>query len=139
MHALLQRCNDVAAQSTNGIGTKRKENKWEVTLCAIVNLPATMRFVHDFMLLAGLYSSMWAKGKGGILRMLNAVTATGTDCMDSSTFRAVTMTSSSTAPPCARTGGASATVRPAKASPAEIRDVVKRVEHAFILLLLPCR
>ena len=57
-------------QATNPIGVKRKDHKYGVVVLRILNLPPHIRDTFNNLLLLGIYSTKWAKTRGGVCRML---------------------------------------------------------------------
>ena len=68
-----------AFTSTDGMGAKAKENKWEVVLVALLNLPLHMRHYFDHILLVALCQYQWATRNGGVARILCGVDDSGTE------------------------------------------------------------
>ena len=62
-----------AMTSVDGMGKKAAENKWEVVLASLVNLPLWMRHYFDHLLLLALVQSKWAVKNGGVARILCGV------------------------------------------------------------------
>ena len=69
---VLHMWND-AMTSVDGMGKKAAENKWEVVLASLVNLPLWMRHYFDHLLLLALVQSKWAVKNGGVARILCGV------------------------------------------------------------------
>ena len=63
--------------STDGMASKAKENKWEVILACLINLPLYMRHYFDHILLLALFQFKWGGRNGGILRVLCGIDQEG--------------------------------------------------------------
>jgi hypothetical protein len=62
-----------AFTSVDGMKQKAAENKWEVVLVCLLNLPLFMRHYFDHILLVAIAQAKWAAANGGITRILCGV------------------------------------------------------------------
>ena len=71
-----------AFTSVDGMGAKAKENKYEVVLAALLNLPLWMRHYFDNILLLALFQYQWGTNHGGIVGMLCGVNDQGVESQE---------------------------------------------------------
>ena len=73
-----------AFTSVNGMGPKAKQNKWDITLASIVNLPIRLRHYFDHLLLLAIFQHVWGVANGGVAKVLCGVDEEGNDLVTAS-------------------------------------------------------
>ena len=77
-----------AFTTVDGLGVNAREHKYGAFLVALVNLPLRMRHYADHILLLCLYREQFAKGIGGLCRMMTGVGSDGAKYKDGITLAA---------------------------------------------------
>jgi len=77
-----------AFTTVDGLGVNAREHKYGAFLVALVNMPLRMRHYVDHILMLCLYREQFAKGMGGLCRMLTGTGSDGTKYRDGITLAA---------------------------------------------------